>query len=48
MTIHGLFPERLYHRHVSYMQADDLASLMNGPIRQKLGIIPKNVTWGGK
>lgn len=20
---------------------------MNGPIRQKLGIIPKNVTWGG-
>ncbi|XP_064598929.1 retinoid-inducible serine carboxypeptidase-like [Liolophura sinensis] len=40
--------ERLYHRHVSYMQADNLASLMNGPIRQKLGIIPKNVTWGGQ
>lgn len=20
---------------------------MNGPIRKKLGIIPKNVTWGG-
>lgn len=28
--------------------ADSLTSLMNGPIRQKLGIIPNNVNWGGQ
>lgn len=28
--------------------ADDLTSLMNGPIRRKLGIIPNNVNWGGQ
>ena len=26
----------------------DLGSLMNGPIKQKLKIIPQNVTWGGQ
>lgn len=26
----------------------DLGTLMNGPIRQKLKIIPSNVTWGGQ
>ncbi|XP_058204154.1 serine carboxypeptidase-like 51 [Rhododendron vialii] len=26
----------------------DLGSLMNGPIKQKLKIIPNNVTWGGQ
>lgn len=30
------------------MQGDDLDQLMNGPIREKLKIIPKNVTWGGQ
>uniref|UniRef100_A0AAR2KPQ2 Carboxypeptidase n=1 Tax=Pygocentrus nattereri TaxID=42514 RepID=A0AAR2KPQ2_PYGNA len=25
-----------------------LSQLMNGPIRKKLGVIPKNVTWGGQ
>jgi serine carboxypeptidase 1 len=27
-------------------KADPLTDLMNGPIRQKFGIIPSNVTWG--
>jgi len=27
---------------------EKLNSLLEGPIRQKLGIIPKNVTWGGQ
>ena len=27
---------------------ESLDDLMNGPIRKKLGIIPKNVTWGGE
>ncbi|KAF8397778.1 hypothetical protein HHK36_016700 [Tetracentron sinense] len=27
---------------------DDLTSLMNGPIKEKLKIIPMNVTWGGQ
>ena len=29
-------------------QSDPLFKLMNGPIREKLGIIPNNVTWGGQ
>ena len=29
------------------MENWDLDQLMNGPIKQKLGIIPENVTWGG-
>ncbi|KAK3006232.1 hypothetical protein RJ639_016803, partial [Escallonia herrerae] len=28
--------------------SDDLYSLMNGPIKRKLKIIPKNVSWGGQ
>ncbi|KAK2983742.1 hypothetical protein RJ640_024095 [Escallonia rubra] len=28
--------------------SDDLYSLMNGPIKKKLKIIPKNVSWGGQ
>uniref|UniRef100_A0A671R5B6 Carboxypeptidase n=1 Tax=Sinocyclocheilus anshuiensis TaxID=1608454 RepID=A0A671R5B6_9TELE len=30
------------------MHSFSLSELMNGPIRQKLGVIPKNVTWGGQ
>jgi len=37
--------ERAYHTMVSRFQADPLTDLMNGPIRQKLKIIPANVTW---
>ena len=35
-------------RHVKVLQEDSLAELMNGPIREKLGCIPNNVTWGGQ
>ncbi|KAK2166842.1 hypothetical protein LSH36_34g00008 [Paralvinella palmiformis] len=38
---------RQYKRHVE-VYANDLHQLMNGPIRDKLKIIPKNVTWGGQ
>jgi len=31
-----------------YIPEQGMNSLMNGPIRQKLGIIPTNVTWGGQ
>lgn len=30
------------------LQQKNLAELMNGPIRKKLGDIPDNVTWGGQ
>ncbi|XP_050391010.1 retinoid-inducible serine carboxypeptidase [Patella vulgata] len=40
--------EKLWKRHVGVYQAEDLAALMNGPIREKLRIIPNNVTWGGQ
>ncbi|KAK7507841.1 hypothetical protein BaRGS_00000806, partial [Batillaria attramentaria] len=40
--------ERVYQRHVGVYQAPDLNKLMNGPIREKLKIIPANVTWGGQ
>ncbi|TNM97428.1 hypothetical protein fugu_015584 [Takifugu bimaculatus] len=36
------------HRHVKPLHRQSLSQLMNGPIREKLGIIPKNVTWGGQ
>ncbi|XP_016285820.1 retinoid-inducible serine carboxypeptidase [Monodelphis domestica] len=36
----------LYHRHVRKLHQDKLSSLMNGPIRKKLKIIPDFVTWG--
>ncbi|XP_041073047.1 retinoid-inducible serine carboxypeptidase [Carcharodon carcharias] len=38
----------LYQRHVSPMQRTSLESLMNGPIRKKLKIIPDFVKWGGQ
>jgi len=35
--------------YYNYMIPDtQLAQLINGPIRKKLGIIPANVTWGGQ
>ncbi|KAK9127587.1 hypothetical protein Syun_016384 [Stephania yunnanensis] len=42
-----------YSRYLDSMRATpggdgDLDSLMNGPIRKKLNIIPPNVTWGGQ
>ncbi|XP_071105391.1 retinoid-inducible serine carboxypeptidase-like [Haliotis cracherodii] len=40
--------EKLYTRHVAPLQAMSLDQLMNGPIREKLKIIPRNVTWGGQ
>ena len=35
-------------RHLDVFAADPLYTLMNGPIRKKLGIIPSNVTWSGQ
>ncbi|KAM9783804.1 retinoid-inducible serine carboxypeptidase isoform 1-T1 [Syngnathus typhle] len=35
-------------RHIRPLQAQSLSELMNGPIREKLHIIPENVTWGGQ
>ncbi|XP_035388125.1 retinoid-inducible serine carboxypeptidase [Electrophorus electricus] len=35
-------------RHIRPLHRHSLAQLMNGPIRKKLGIIPKSVTWGGQ
>ncbi|XP_059142878.1 retinoid-inducible serine carboxypeptidase-like [Physella acuta] len=40
--------ENLYQRHVGVMANDDLDQLMNGPIKEKLKIIPDHVTWGGQ
>lgn len=37
----------LYKRHVEAVSGA-LDKLMNGPIRNKLKVIPKNVTWGGQ
>jgi len=37
----------MYDVLVGITHNDDLSALMNGPIRKKLGIIPKHVTWGG-
>jgi len=31
-----------------YIPEQGMNNLMNGPIKQKLGIIPNNVTWGGQ
>jgi len=42
------FPAILYNVHLAPFETDPLDELMNGPIREKLGIIPTNVTWGGK
>jgi serine carboxypeptidase 1 len=38
----------LYRRHVAARYGDALSTLMNGAIRQKLGVIPASVTWGGQ
>jgi len=38
----------LYNRHVAPMANDALSEFMNGPMRKKLTVIPKNVTWGGQ
>ncbi|XP_056309831.1 retinoid-inducible serine carboxypeptidase [Danio aesculapii] len=38
----------LKRRHIRPLHRQSLSDLMNGPIRQKLGVIPKNVTWGGQ
>ncbi|GFR78356.1 carboxypeptidase [Elysia marginata] len=40
--------EGLKRRHLKPLHNDDLSALMNGPIREKLKIIPSNVTWGGQ
>ncbi|PKU36689.1 retinoid-inducible serine carboxypeptidase [Limosa lapponica baueri] len=39
---------RLYQRHVKNMHKESLNELMNGPIREKLKIIPDCVKWGGQ
>uniref|UniRef100_H3D906 Carboxypeptidase n=1 Tax=Tetraodon nigroviridis TaxID=99883 RepID=H3D906_TETNG len=36
------------HRHIRPLHRQTLSQLMNGPVREKLGIIPENVTWGGQ
>lgn len=40
--------QRSFRRHVAHFYNGTLSQLMNGPIREKLGTIPKNVTWGGQ
>ncbi|XP_056096570.1 retinoid-inducible serine carboxypeptidase [Rhinichthys klamathensis goyatoka] len=42
------FLSLLRRRHIRPLHRQSLSDLMNGPIRQKLGVIPKNVTWGGQ
>lgn len=39
---------RAFERHVAPLYADSLSALMNGPIRDKLSVIPANVSWGGQ
>ncbi|XP_005394121.1 PREDICTED: retinoid-inducible serine carboxypeptidase [Chinchilla lanigera] len=39
---------RLSQRHVRRLHRDALSQLMNGPIRKKLGIIPKDFSWGAQ
>uniref|UniRef100_A0A8B9HHP8 Carboxypeptidase n=1 Tax=Astyanax mexicanus TaxID=7994 RepID=A0A8B9HHP8_ASTMX len=41
-------PVALKRRHIKPLHGQSLSELMNGPIRKKLGVIPKNVTWGGQ
>jgi len=40
--------DKLYTRHSGVYNTPNLNTLMNGVIRKKLGIIPKNVTWGAQ
>ena len=37
-----------YPSNIGIYQSDSLADFMNGPIRQKLEIIPESVKWGGQ
>ena len=39
--------DKLYAVHVKPQANDAISDLMNGPIREKLQIIPDNVQWGG-
>ncbi|XP_064478578.1 retinoid-inducible serine carboxypeptidase-like [Ornithodoros turicata] len=39
---------RTFQRLVAPYHGDALYNLMNGYVKQKLGVIPKNVTWGGQ
>lgn len=41
------YNEKLYDRYVGKLSSP-LDTLMNGPIREKLKVIPQNVTWGGQ
>lgn len=40
--------QQLYNTHVARFQQQTLSDFMNGPVREKLGIIPDNVEWGGQ
>ncbi|RUS90085.1 hypothetical protein EGW08_002127 [Elysia chlorotica] len=44
----GNYLENLIRRHLKPLHNDALSSLMNGPIREKLKIIPENIEWGGQ
>ncbi|XP_063071675.1 retinoid-inducible serine carboxypeptidase [Engraulis encrasicolus] len=38
----------LMRRHIKPLHSETLGQLMNGKIRKKLRVIPRNVTWGGQ
>jgi len=40
--------QQLYKTHVGRFQQQSLADFMNGPVREKLGIIPSYVEWGSQ
>uniref|UniRef100_A0AAY4AVN6 Carboxypeptidase n=1 Tax=Denticeps clupeoides TaxID=299321 RepID=A0AAY4AVN6_9TELE len=42
------FLSLLMQRHIQPLHGESLDQLMNGEIREKLKIIPENVTWGGQ
>jgi len=42
-NVHGL--ARMAARHLQVTQTADLSQVMNGPIRQKLKIIPDSISW---
>ncbi|XP_030193321.1 retinoid-inducible serine carboxypeptidase isoform X2 [Gadus morhua] len=44
----GDFIALLARRHIRPLHRQSLVQLMNGEIRDKLGLIPHNVTWGGQ
>uniref|UniRef100_A0A671M292 Carboxypeptidase n=1 Tax=Sinocyclocheilus anshuiensis TaxID=1608454 RepID=A0A671M292_9TELE len=47
-VVEQIKPMDFSRRHIRPLHRQSLSELMNGPIRQKLGVIPKNVTWGGQ